>query len=972
MNNNLTFKLKFDAETKQFVGEVKGADQAVNSLGDQAVTTSRQMKTMSRQSDAMEGQLHGLRSQLLGVAAGFSAIAAAQQATDRLGAYQDIRTQITSLVGGQQQWLETEQYLMAVSDEHNKALIGMAANYARVASIEESGMITRQQTLAIFEGMSNAASTYGATNDQLGQSMFGLQQAMASQIVRAEELNQTVEPLPGLLTRMDRAAGLAAGGFRQMVNDGEVTSAFFAETLVKALATYEGAAARTAGNVNALYGDLSTAYTELVVAYEQPISDTFSPVVLSLTDSLGLLADNAEVVSTAVGVTMALAIGRGTATLINMTAAKTKATIATRAQNAELIKQTQATIASTTAEVARLEALQLSNAYIFRTTGGEKALAVARGQLAAATTQLSAAQATASITGRTLNATMAFLGGPVGVVMMAAGAIGYFAMKASEAKKPTSDLDDEVSKLSGSFTDLNEAQRKVMITQLGVAASEVRSELSRTRSEVEQLSGNLQYLDPGDRVNVRSRIQVLNEHAQELEQQLTQISAKQTAIFNDGMPDNWVDPDKPKSSSNGTGGSDEDDKAEKQLALMQRQVALFGQTSEAAKVRYDIEHGALKGINKELADKLILEAQNIDKKKAAARVEEQVQAKRKQAEDRLAQMRSQIALYGQTGEAARVRWELEHGALRGVNEELAKTLIMEAERLDRLKDDQSGQAFWQRYYDSMKLTAESTDELWRQTFDNFSTGFGNAFADAVMQSKSLEDAFTSMAAGLAHSMLAALGKIMAQRLVMWALEKTIMAGEATSQVAQVAAEGQSAAMLAGIHAFKSTAAIPVVGPAAAPGAMATALSVTMPMAASATAAASAGILGQAHDGIDRVPTSNEGTWLLKANEMVLNTDQADNFRWMVSMMEQMRNMQAAQAAGVSSAGSGKAAIYFDIINQGGESMAIAQVEQQPTEDGQKFKVWLAAARESVVDDLRNGGPISQEGESKYGWKRRGQ
>ncbi|HHF3237872.1 TPA: hypothetical protein ACPJ2N_004827, partial [Vibrio alginolyticus] len=49
------------------------------------------------------------------------------------------------------------------------------------------------------------------------------------------------------------------------------------------------------------------------------------------------------------------------------------------------------------------------------------------------------------------------------------------------------------------------------------------------------------------------------------------------------------------------------------------------------------------------------------------------------------------------------------------------------------------------------------------------------------------------------------------------------------------------------------------------------------------------IAGQAHDGINRVPKENEGTWLLKANEMVLNPAQADNFRWMVGAMQQMKS-----------------------------------------------------------------------------------
>lgn len=173
-------------------------------------------------------------------------------------------------------------------------------------------------------------------------------------------------------------------------------------------------------------------------------------------------------------------------------------------------------------------------------------------------------------------------------------------------------------------------------------------------------------------------------------------------------------------------------------------------------------------------------------------------------------------------------------------------IAMLREELSKQEKEQQG--FWERYYQSMQKSATDTDELWRQTFDNFTTGFGNAFASAIMGSQSVSDALKNMAAGMAQSMLSALGKILAQRMVMWAMEKTILKGQASSEVARVSSEANSAAIIAGINAYKSTAAIPIVGPTLAPGAMTTALSLTEPMAAAATAAASVGFAGAFDNG----------------------------------------------------------------------------------------------------------------------------
>ncbi len=51
--------------------------------------------------------------------------------------------------------------------------------------------------------------------------------------------------------------------------------------------------------------------------------------------------------------------------------------------------------------------------------------------------------------------------------------------------------------------------------------------------------------------------------------------------------------------------------------------------------------------------------------------------------------------------------------------------------------------------------------------------------------------------------------------------------------------------------------------------------------------------GQAHDGISRVPAGNEGTWMLRKDEMVLNPTQRDNFEYLVTNMKQANPTQSA-------------------------------------------------------------------------------
>lgn len=71
------------------------------------------------------------------------------------------------------------------------------------------------------------------------------------------------------------------------------------------------------------------------------------------------------------------------------------------------------------------------------------------------------------------------------------------------------------------------------------------------------------------------------------------------------------------------------------------------------------------------------------KKSDADRAAEQLDRAYESANER---MREQIALFGQTGEAARVRYEIEQGAMKGLDAAKAAVLIKDAEHLDLLED----------------------------------------------------------------------------------------------------------------------------------------------------------------------------------------------------------------------------------------------------------------------------------------------
>ncbi|WP_264402697.1 tape measure protein [Vibrio parahaemolyticus] len=937
-SKDLVLRLRFNAENKEFIGQVKSSAKVVDDLGTKSNKASSGLKSLSKESQAASGDLSSLKSQVLGVAGGFSALAVAINAKDTLGQYQDMRTQITALVGGQEQWLQTEQYLNQVAQEHNKTILDMAQSYARLSVLQEAGLVTQRETMMLFEGMSNAQSQLGATTGQLDQAMYGLSQALASPIVRAEELNQVVEPLPGLLNKLDKAAGLASGGFRQMMLDGKVTSEFFKTTLIKALADYEGAAARAAQNVNAQQAAFSRSYQQMVLAFEKPISTVFSNSISASVSVLDTFAANADLITDLVGVALFAAMGRGAAAVGTLTAAKLQAVAATRQEIMAEQQKNVVELASIQSEIRHLEVMRATNAQRFAATGAVNALAAAEAREKVVKDALAASQARLNVTMRAGTMLMGALGGPLGIAMIAAGAIGYFALASDQAKDSGEDLKDELSKLISEYKELNEVGKERFAQNLANGAVEARRALIDTQIAINKVKSELADAErSGSPLAVQKRVELRSLEAQvaKLEEAVVKSNAAYQELLKTTTDGKWQEPVGEGSQT------EEQEKAlkagERMLENLAKQAALYGNTSEVARVRYEIEKGSLQGINDQLKEQLLLQARIIDQKRAEA---EKVKAEKKtdKIDDFFA---SSDELNNEFLMRLAIQADYENKAK--IQEQFAY-----AERQEQL------QAQFNAAYEQARGNQELMHALESEYFQNrqvLRQAHEMNLTEITRQEEEKRRAMMLQNVGFALSSGAQMFDGFA------ALAKTYKGEQSNTYRTLFAISKGFAVAQAGLNLWMAISNASAVQPWYA--AAAAIASATAQGAGILASLKSSSYQGQAHDGIDRVPAANEGTWLLKANEMVLNPAQADNFRWMVGVMQQMKAAFGAMSA--SSTGSN----YGGGVVVNIHTPAGTQTRQQESvaPDGSKqLDFYIEKAKQATLDamyqDADNGGPIT--------------
>lgn len=156
-------------------------------------------------------------------------------------------------------------------------------------------------------------------------------------------------------------------------------------------------------------------------------------------------------------------------------------------------------------------------------------------------------------------------------------------------------------------------------------------------------------------------------------------------------------------------------------------------------------------------------------------------------------------------------------------------------------------SFWSQWLEAAESNLTNFDELSAVTIESFSNKMGDALEAVVFDSESLGDAFQGVMQGLVRNTVNALGQMAAQWLAYKLVQMAIGKSTAIAGATGMALQAQAASLMAGLNAFASTAAIPIVGPPAAPAAMGAALAVTQPLAAG-VAALSASAAVASYDG----------------------------------------------------------------------------------------------------------------------------
>lgn len=410
--------------------------------------------------------------------------------------YQEMSERVRMATDSQQEFNDVQARLLTTANGTYRSLQEAQELYISTADSLRSMGYSTQQALDITDSMSYAFVKNATTADKAGGAIDAFSKTINTGKVAADQWETITSAIPSVIDDIAKSSGKTSAEVRALGAAGKLTAAQLSEGLRKSLEENAKAAAAMSSNLVDAATRTKTAMTAFFVSVENQTGflQNLTKAIIMAADNLLAFASNSTgvertitAVSSAAAVLAAVISGR----LAGAAAAYVKTQTLVLAATIRQIAADQAA-AGAALMVARANAAAAESALV--AARAAEAAAVGFSHHAAAATALASAEATATAATISLNSALAasagvatraglamkglqsvmtFLGGPVGVILIAAAALYYFSKAATDTKV-------DVDALNGSLNTLT-------FNQLSKSALDVQEDVQKLENQLERL-----------------------------------------------------------------------------------------------------------------------------------------------------------------------------------------------------------------------------------------------------------------------------------------------------------------------------------------------------------------------------------------------------------------------------------------------------------------------------------------------------
>lgn len=458
--------------------------------------------------------------------------------------YTELQNRIRLVTNSQTAMVAATESVFDISLKTNQAVGATAQIYQRFAQNADRLNLSQLQVSELTETVAKSVAISGASAGAAEAALMQFGQALGSAELRGDELNSVIEQTSGLADAIAKGLGTTTGELKNLAKAGKLDIHTVIQALVKARDTVDNDFNKRVKTLSMSFTNLETSITKFSGEANSALG-----VTQKLATGVDFVSDHLQELIIGLGsLTAALAIGHlskyglellktgyasaknalahiaeAKAIAIKATAMRTAAQVEMASLNAQFqLAQSEQT------RFALRERMKVQSAQIIALAQAE---ATAKRNLATATN-------IAAMAAKGLQSVMALLGGPAGVIGIAATSLLFFSSQAAEARQWALDTSVANQALAESYDQITEAALSLKITKQLEDIEKYYAEIEKLKAGIatKQVSADFDGISVGGNANdaeiesLKNKIQVIKENAdiarQSLEKMLAPLGEK--------------------------------------------------------------------------------------------------------------------------------------------------------------------------------------------------------------------------------------------------------------------------------------------------------------------------------------------------------------------------------------------------------------------------------------------------------------
>jgi tape measure domain-containing protein len=214
--------------------EMAKASAAMKQYEDSLSKASKEQAEFNSTAKASTSSMSGLIGKVGALAAGYMSLQAVQGAMDMSDTYSQTTARLGLMNDGLQTTAELQTEIFNAANDSHASYQSMSDMVSKLGLMAGDAFSSSDEIVDFAEQVSKQFVISGAGAGEASNAMLQLTQAMASGVLRGDELNSIFENSPTLIQTIADYLGVPIGEIRNMASEGEITADIIKNSMFKA------------------------------------------------------------------------------------------------------------------------------------------------------------------------------------------------------------------------------------------------------------------------------------------------------------------------------------------------------------------------------------------------------------------------------------------------------------------------------------------------------------------------------------------------------------------------------------------------------------------------------------------------------------------------------------------------------------------------------------------------------------------